>query len=118
MTPPNRSAIPLAIDVVDQAYVSLFSLSGGYRLYGLDGALRNIRAYLPVATAGTRLVFFRADSVASGCTTRIYPRTTASLNGSTTVYIDLYSPGDAIEVVPTADLSGWVTLNRCVEVLN
>lgn len=110
----SRSVLPVSVDVVDQSYVNLFSLSGGHRFYGMDASDRNVKAYLPPATTGTRLVFFRADDGSSGCHARLYPRTTVTLNGSTTVYIDLYDAGSAVEVVPNADLTGWITCNRVI----
>jgi hypothetical protein len=105
--------LPLAVKVIDQAYCSLFDLSGGRRWYVLNAAVGNVRIYLPVPTAGTRLIFVRADSGASGRTARVYAKTDATLNGSATAYIDLILAGDAMEVIADSNLAGWMTPDRC-----
>lgn len=117
MTTVSRSSIPVCIDVVGQAYVSLFALSGGDRLYGLDASLRNVRAYLPPPTAGTRLTFFRVDDGSSECLARVSAKTTAKINGSATEYIDLALAGHAMEFVASPDLTTWRTANHATDIL-
>jgi hypothetical protein len=104
--------IPVAAKGVNTAYVSLFSLSGGRRWYVLNAESNNVRIYLPVPTAGTRLVFVRGDAGSSGFTARVYAKTTATINGSATAYIDLLLAGDACEAVPNSAATGWLTPSR------
>lgn len=104
--------IPVSAKAVNTAYVSLFDLSGGRRWYVLNAADVNVRIYLPAPTAGTRLVFVRGDDAANGYTARVYAKTTATLDGSATAYIDLLAAGDACEVVPNSDADGWLVPSR------
>ena len=117
MTTVSRSSIPVCIDVVDQGYVSLFALSGGDRLYGLDASAHNVKAYLPPPTAGTRLTFFRVDDGSSACLARVYAKTTAKINGSATEYVDLTLAGDAAEFVASPELTTWRTANHATDIL-
>ena len=104
--------LPVSAKAVDQAYASLFSLSGGRRWYVLNAGSKNVRIYLPIPTAGTRLAFVRGDSAAAGYTARVYAKTAATLDGSATAYIDLTAAGDAAEVVANSGATGWIVPSR------
>jgi len=106
--------LPIYARVIQQAYCSLFGLTGGWRYYVLDASDNNVRIYLPAVVAGTRLVFVRADAGASGHTARVYAKTDAPINGSTTAYLDLILAGDAAEVVPGVGALTWIIPSRTV----
>jgi len=106
--------LPIYVKVIQQAYSSLFNLTGGWRYYVLDATDTSIRVYLPAPTAGTRLVFVRADDGSSGKTARVYAKTDATINGSATAYLDLYLAGDAVEVVPGVGAATWLVPSRTV----
>ncbi len=105
------TVIPVAVKILNNAYVSLWELAGGQRMYGLKAADRGCRVYLPPPAANTMLTFFRADDGTSGHVARVHAKISAPLNGSATDYVSLAGAGDAITVIPSSDLTTWETLN-------
>ena len=104
-----RGNIPLQAAVISQAFASLFALAGGFRVYLLDASSVTVRCYLPAPTAGTRLLFVRADDATAGFQCEVRAKASATVNDDDDAVLYLYGVGDCLTLVPSDDLSTWLT---------
>lgn len=104
----NTRTTPISYAVLSTTFPSLFSLAGGKRIYGMNGASNTVTQYLPRPVAGTVLRFLAlnvTNSVSVKCSTNSPLEVSGVLQYSGT--ITLAAVGDVFEVESNAAGTAW-----------